>query len=498
MWGSPLDRLAVLVATLFTAVLGGFRLGAPSIWLDEAWSVAIVDPAAGGGGLGLLTSPDLSSMAYYLLLAGWLPVAGMDEALLRSPSLAFAVATVPIVYLVARELFEPVVARLAVLVFATNGMLIEWARTVRGYSLALLLITACFYAYLRAVRGRDRGWWVAWTVLAALSIYAHLISAVVVATQVLLLWWLAEVPAVRRRGVRATAALAALLVPLAVLVLMTGDAQVWWIPGLSFEVVPWFLTSFAGVHTTLFALPATVLSLVGLATLWQGLRAAGPSWRRSGPLVVLVWLVVPVVAVTAVSVVRPMMVPRYLIMLLPALAMTVAVGVARFRSRPAAMLIAVVVLVAASVPLLVTRYDATGREDWRSAVAVIEDGWREGDLIVVDPDLYLIPLDHELAGWSEHRRPVPVQGLQPGDFDAAYRGRPAVVTFERTTATPDATRVWLVVRDSPEAVTSIRAPAGLVTPPGMDDWRLRSTWMVEKVSVALLEAPTGGRTGVQP
>jgi hypothetical protein len=241
-----------------------------------------------------------------------------------------------------------------------------------------------------------------------------------------------------------------------------------------------------------------VLTLLGLATLWQGLRSAGPSWRRSRPLVVLAWLVVPVAAVVAVSVVRPMMVPRYLIMVLPALAMTVAVGVARFRSRPVAMLVAFAVLVAASVPLLVSRYDAAGHEDWRSAVAVIEDRWREGDLIVVDPDLYLIPLDHELAGWSEHRRPVPVQGLQPGDFDAAYRGRPAVVTFERTTATPDATRVWLVVRDSPEAVTSIRAPAGLVTPPGMDDWRLRSTWMVEKVSVALLEAPTGGRTGVQP
>jgi mannosyltransferase len=491
-FGDRRDRLMVLGLMTLTGLLGGFRLGAPSLWLDEAWSVAIVDPAAGGGGYELLTDPDLSGMLYYLVLRPWVSIAGLAEWALRLPSLVFAVAAVPLVFLVARELLDARSARVALVVFATSGMLFEWARNVRCYTLALLLVIAATYLFLRAARSGDRRWWVAWVLIGALSIYAHLFSAIVIGSQFLTLPFLSRASTDRRRGVLAAGSMGVLILPLAFFVLAGGDGQVWWIPDLHPRVFLWLATMFAGVGTSLLAVPALLLVVAGAVTLGRWIRRHGLSDPAGGnALFLLVWLLLPFAVVAGISVVRPLFVPRYFIGVLPAFALVLAVGITRLR-RPSLMVAALSVVIVATLPLLVSRYAVTGHEDWRGVSDLIEPRWRSGDVIVIDPDLYLIPLDVYLAQWGDPGMlPVPVQGLQPGDFDAGYQGRPASVDFERSLDVRDASRVWLVVREPSEAITSVRSPAGLVPPPGTEDWEPQLTWISEKTSVALLERPGG-------
>lgn len=98
--------LAVLgFLTLVAAVLGFWKIGSASVWLDEAASHALAR-APFGDFLAEAAAKEANMSAYYLLLRPFLWL-GDSEVALRLPSALAAIGLVPAVYAVARRVFSP-------------------------------------------------------------------------------------------------------------------------------------------------------------------------------------------------------------------------------------------------------------------------------------------------------------------------------------------------------------------------------------------------------
>jgi hypothetical protein len=149
-------RAQVVAAVSFlTAASLLLRTGRLDIgyWIDEGISVGIASHSVGQipSALGQDGSPPL----YYLLLHGWIGLAGTGEAATRSLSLLFALAAVPVAWWAGSAVFDRRAGALAAAGAAGCPFLTYYAQETRMYSLVAVLSIAASAAFVLAfVRGR--------------------------------------------------------------------------------------------------------------------------------------------------------------------------------------------------------------------------------------------------------------------------------------------------------------------------------------------------------
>jgi mannosyltransferase len=95
---------------------------------------------------------DSNPPLYYLLLNGWARVAGTGDGALRLFSVFWALASLPLVFLVGREIGGRRVALIAVLLFSLSPVALHYSTEVRMYSLGWVLGLAMALASLRMHR----------------------------------------------------------------------------------------------------------------------------------------------------------------------------------------------------------------------------------------------------------------------------------------------------------------------------------------------------------
>lgn len=412
-----IDRLVIAAVALEMAlagVLGSIRLGSKSFYLDEAYTVH----EAGLGWSAFwhdIWGPQTNMQLYYLLMRGWVHL-GQGEAVVRSLSVVFFVATVPILVAVARRLFDTRTALIAGLLFALNEFAVSFSQEARTYSLVYLLITLSTWLLLRALDRGSRGAWAAYVAVAALSVYAHMLALLVVAGQLITVLVLRRGGPSRGSVVGAGVGVGLLASPVVLSAFaQRADTRLGWLARPSARDVGRLLVDFAG-HTA--ALLAVAAGLVALA-LWPVLRAAGDP-RRWATLFTLGWLVLPAAAAVVVSVEQPVYTSKYLIGSLPALVILVAAGLNRIRSG---RILAALLAVCVGLGLVSVRGWYTGfpKDDWRSAESYVASASAPGDALVLDPDFADIAWDYYatlnpgasaaptvLPGWDQalaaHRR----------------------------------------------------------------------------------------------
>ena len=136
----------------------------------------------------------------------------------------------PCLYGLVLRCFGARVAMLATALVVTNRTVMAKAQEARGYTLGLLLTVAATWLLVSAVERSSRGRFVSWAVTFAAACYSLLLTPLFAAAELVSLGTLR-----RRSGLMRSAALAAvllglLLVPLALLALHRGTAQIDWIP----------------------------------------------------------------------------------------------------------------------------------------------------------------------------------------------------------------------------------------------------------------------------
>jgi mannosyltransferase len=421
-WGNWLV-VAVPAATSFA--VGGYELGGPSLWRDEAYTKdAIGRPV--GQIFALLGHQDAVHGAYYLLMHVVAAAIGTSATALRFPSLcAMVVATaftaaigrraatlaqvpatqarVPGAGGGSRASTPALTGLLAGLVFATAPYMTFYAQTARSYAIVTMFATIATYLLLRAYPdGRWRWWWPYGAAVALTGLFNLFALLILAAHGVTLLLTDArgQTGNGRRIGripLRWLAASAAALIVLGPLLRVSSgqQEQIAWLTRPHYQTIERLLDDFAGSRELLG--PVALLALAGLVA-----GCLADCWRPLNPAAIaLPWLAVPPFLLIAVSYVKPVYYERYVEFCLPALAILVGTGLTgivrlasaaplrrlRLAWLPAVVAVLVMLGLAALLvaPQRAIRQTASRPDDLRLASAIVAGHEEPGDVVFYLP-----------------------------------------------------------------------------------------------------------------
>ncbi len=376
-----LERWPVLLtaaATLLAAALVLHDLGDKSLWYDEAWSVGIVDRSPGDA-LWRISHWELNQSPFYGLFAGWWRI-GQSETFLRLLPAAFFVLSVPAMAVLGRRLVDAAVGGVAALLLACHPLVVQWGQQVRGYSMLVLFsivaTTSLLWAWERPSSTRRA---LLYGVVAALTTYVHFYGALVVGAHGV--WAALQRPWPPRRSVlTAGGAYVVLVTPLLVfIVTREGDPIAWVGDTSTTDAIRTTARGLAGGGWGILAYGvAGVAGLASTITRRQG--GPGEAAHRHLPAI---WLLVPVAVTTLSTVtVKPLLEARFLICVVPALALLAAIGVTRL-PRPVGLGLLGALLLVSGVQ--VDEWYGARTEDWRGAAALVAAADRPGAQVVITP-----------------------------------------------------------------------------------------------------------------
>ena len=410
--------LAVLALALIAVGLGLHDLTGKSIWTDEVTSSDHV--TSGLRSLaGTVAGGDPNMGLYYVLLYGWAKVFGHGEVALRSLSVIFGALCVPALAGLGRRLFGGAVGLLAALLLAVNPFLIQYEQTARGYALVVLLVTLSSYFFVRELQEPSPAGRRGYVLCSAAAVYAHYFAVYVLAAQFLTLLVLDGRQALARPARRGGITVVVLCVPEMAFALRKGTGGISWIPRPHLASIPDLFSHLAGSSELAWLLGA--LACIGAVA---GMRRTG-RWRAG---LLLVWLLAPVLVTYLISVLgRPLWVPYYLIVVLPAFLLLAARGVAALplRALGAVALIAFLVL---SGSALSDWYRQPSIDGFRGATRYLLARERPGDRIVFDRD-------YARGGFAYYA-------------SLAHRRLPVTITLKRATVARESSfRLWVAIRE---------------------------------------------------
>jgi mannosyltransferase len=415
-WMEWMGAGAAVAATLVGAILSLLRLSEDSFWVDEASSVMIVDQPFSET-WRLLITQELNGSPYFLFLHLWLKI-GRSEFFIRSLSVIFAVATIPIVYAIGRKLFHPMAGVAAAMLLAVNGYFISNAQEARQYSFALFLSTLATYLLIIGIDRRRTWIWVAYALVGAISVYAHVFGAFIIFGH------LASLVARRWRDLPWKQMLASyvsmglLLIPLALFVANNDRGQIDWVPEPSPELLrKGFddITGFAGPQMLWAYAGAGILALVAMAV---SFIREGRTERSWGYVVCFFWFLAPIFISYAISFTKPIFYPRYIIIAVAALPLIAGGALAFIRPRLIA-LIAALVLLWLAVPGIGAYYE-DGKADWRGTTRFVIANARPGDAAIFFSPTGRRPFEYylSLSGADPSDLPHPLHPPTPfGRYD---------------------------------------------------------------------------------
>ena len=361
----------IAIASGVAFVLGLIRLGAPSVWFDEAYTAE-----ATGRSPAWWLANDQYHFLYDGVLALWATVAGTSEWALRAPSVLGAMIAAALVVVLGRKLFDRWVALASGVFLAASPFVVKWSQQARSYTLLLALSLIATLVLLRALDRGTRSSWALYGVAYAAVVVGHAVAGILLAPAHLVLI------AQRRERVLPHGPLAAVIVvavavPWAATVAMRSTGQgagMAWLQPPSPSVVAHAVADVSGAAGLGIA-----LAVLGLVLLWRAGRRDLVVWLGA-------WASVPFVLALVMTAGTPVFLDRYLIVAAPAFALLAGVAIVGVGRQLGPVLAAAAAVVSAItlVQWYSTADDGNWRgEDWRSAVAALRAESGGGEVVVV-------------------------------------------------------------------------------------------------------------------
>lgn len=294
--GVPTELVALLAVATGLRL---YRIGAESLWLDEAYSVVVAHTHAVWWLLFELPTQDPHPPLHYLFLNGWIVLFGTSEVAVRTPEAIFGVAGVAIIYLLGRSMYDRTVGTIAGLLATVSPFLVWHAQDARMYSLLFLLSGLSILLLVALTERVTAPRALAYVVATALLGYTHVYGLLVILAQGLFLVTRPLLPGSRlaldrREPFALLGGVAILLSPW--LFRLASDlggelATISWIPRPTPETVLRIFRTFVvgdSVHWRLEgAVPRWLAALVGILSivcvLLAGLRVSEGRSNADGP-----------------------------------------------------------------------------------------------------------------------------------------------------------------------------------------------------------------------
>ena len=320
--------LALIV--LVGAVIRLNGLTFQSYWYDELFSAYYSNPAHSMQRVIELTLEDVHPPLFQLAMWGSYKLFGYNEWAGRLPSLLAGIATIPVIFLLGRELFSRRVGLYAAALAIPNYYLVYYAQEARSYALFCLFCSLSFLFFLRALQSDSWRNVALYVISTTLLLYTHHYVFIALAIQgalVLLCMGTArsfDTALLKRAGI-ALLLIALAALPMASAIIEHAAIDEFWI----YQPQPLFVVFYFATYFKSVALAALVALLLVYGTA-AGLRSGAQT--RFAVLVCLVWVVLGYLLPYLRGLfAQPILTDRNTVFLLPPLFLLAALGLERIR-----------------------------------------------------------------------------------------------------------------------------------------------------------------------
>lgn len=351
-----------------------------SYWRDEAFSVLLAQKNILD--VLVLTAKDFSPPLYYLLLRMWATMFGYTEISTRMLSFALFLVLLVGVKKIVNQLLHITDQKqwIYLLLFAINPIIFYYAFETRGYMLLAVAVTWSWYALIK----KDDSSFFWFTIV---GLYTHYFYVFVLISQAIWTY-------LHKRLPRREFALASLsFTPWLIFSWMQHSAQsdqFWITNSFKLIVIQWPSLLLTG-HEFTFPYPKDFTLLPLTLTLYATfvfmfLRKKHIVQHKELCSAFLLWTFFPVIAVLAISVWKPLFLPRYLIFTTIGFLLLLSYGTTQMRGRLSKLIVVFVILLG-SLWYLRTEVQYRKKEPIREVVQAIKKTAGPNDLIYVDDPL---------------------------------------------------------------------------------------------------------------
>lgn len=353
-----------LLAIFFISL---YHLTRESMAYDEGWSLWAVRPDETGEMLARVAA-DVHPPLYFLALDGWVAQVGESDVVVRLLSVAGALIGAAATFALGRQLFNRWTGWIALALLGTTSFFVYYAREARMYSWLFALASLSMWAYWCWRQRPSRRSTLIYALSIAALFYTHYYGLLIVASQVLHLLLVSPKQISRW-------------------LLCGGSALVLMAPWLPIWIDQVRLHPHGPLAQPTPTTEATVTWLLLMLTSGLSIWIAAPFMLgralpqvpryRSALLLLLLWLLLtPITVLTVNAYVAPLYQPRYIIGILPALALLIAYGLRHVFWKPlaSALLIGLV-----SVQLLAYPAFWPDRPHWKESMNNVIAARRPGE-----------------------------------------------------------------------------------------------------------------------
>ena len=412
------DFLIAILITLLAFIARIYDIGASSLWVDEAASLAfsrmdLIDlfttlPA-------IETNPPL----YYAILNGWISLFGTSETALRMPSALVGTATVFILFLIALKQYGRTAAIVAAGFLAVSALHVSYAQEARVTPMVTLLFTiglGLVHALISRLQSQKQTWgyFLALSAVAAALPYLHysafFVAVVLACYALLLLFFGGHLRAVTGRiGGVAVLVLLLMFPPIfwAFELLGQADSPVGWLKSPSFWDAKYVFHQALGLGYLPFGRPEWLPTFVqdsSAVRLLATRRLAELSLLLICSVGVLIGLrqkehIIPALLITlgvvivlffGISQSKPILIERTIAFSTPMLALLVGYSVSVMRWKTLITLTALSVIAFQAVNLS-AYYPRAEKEPWRALFTQAESIYRNDNAVIFASGPYLSP-----------------------------------------------------------------------------------------------------------
>jgi mannosyltransferase len=394
------NKLILILITLITLAGLSLRfhaLGAMDIWTDEALtlyfsSMSAIDVLNLPTAIGEFNPPLFYLLEHYILQFG------NSEFILRFiPALAGTI-TIPVVYLVGRELFDDEVGLVAALIFAFSGIHLMYSQEARAYTLAVLVTLVALYFAIKAYKS-DKGnkYFILFGVASGIALWVHFYTFIFTGIIFLFLGctffftqgydYYYRLKRTLIGGIYFILVASPMLLVIASLFLTRTTSNIHFGDSGILVTIINGTTMFLGLHP-LTTLVFTVLLVASLCSLvWFRWYAYNDTalYIRMLPIFLFAG---SIIASGVLSLWMPMM-PRYYLFVLPMICISIATITYPLKMIPKWRNILTVVLclviIGSSLPSITAYYDST-KEDWSGIASDVRTYAHAGDAVVCVPE----------------------------------------------------------------------------------------------------------------
>ena len=454
-----LDSEAFLLSaiTVLAALLRIYSLTSKSLWMDEGFSI-FMGQTSTANFIHFVRGSEMNMVLYYWLLRGWMHL-GNSELFIKLLSVIPSVATAPVIYFLGRRLFDRRLALIASLLLALHPAHIAYAQEARGYALAVFLISLSSLFFLRTLEQPSGKNWATYAVLTILAIYSHMFAALVV-----LAHWTAYFAAARRTlrwstVLKIVFALALPLGPMMIFVVTRHSGVAKWIERPAWnDVLELFHFLTLPKYWMFFYLLGWGVAL------WAALRARSRNQDIWPYQFLFAWLLLPIFVALSISLYRPVLVSRFLLICAPAAILVAAAGLSLLQRWARILMLAAMVLGSFNSALSYYRHPQL-KEDWRGTSVYLLSQAEPEDNVIVLPGYGRFTFDY-----YREVNPAAAVPLRFPDLDSPLDGE----------------RIWLIVYESsdPMARDVIRklrnAPGSSYCEIKSQQFNLIKVWLLQR------------------